>query len=91
MSGIVKEVVTDIQKVARSEHMVSRGAVIGVMIAVPLFIVGLGLIGIELGLGAGTSFAIGGFAAIWGGLGFGAMCGAVAAYNRDQVRSGKSG
>jgi hypothetical protein len=86
-AAVVEEVLSDVEAVARSEGRIGRGTVIGAAVGVVGFILLLGFIGIGLGLGPGTAFAISGFTAIWGGLGFGGMCGAVVAYNREQVRS----
>lgn len=89
MVEIVEEEVSDVEAVARSESFISRGAAIGAAIGVVFFVIVGGLLGLSLGQGPGTAFAISGFAAIWGGLGFGAMFGGVSAYNRDQARTGR--
>ncbi len=58
------------------------GAVIGAMVAIPTFFV----LGIATGAGTAGAIGLALFCAFWGGLGLGAMWGAVAGFTKEERR-----
>jgi hypothetical protein len=64
------------------ESRVARSAVVGALVGIVMFTVAISGLGLWVGLEPPAAIGLGLFTALWGGLGFGGMLGAVIAINR---------
>ena len=70
------------------EKRVARTAVVGAVLGIVAFVVGIGALGLWVGLDAPAALGLGAFTGFWGGLGFGGMIGGVIGVNRAESEAG---
>jgi hypothetical protein len=73
-------------KTSTPDQYIGRGAVIGAAVGVTVIFPAVLVLGLAVGAGAASAVGLGLVAAFWGGLGLGAMEGAVAAVAREERR-----